>query len=351
MTMELDWEALFRDRIRPAIAAKTGGVAQPRCIFIGGQQGSGKTSLRERLMDELGRDCTQAMASDDISALLPELHADREDPAIQPQLAAYRGGIRQDYIDRLADHAFGLRANIVWELPGPGLIEGYALVARSLGYRVECRVLALPAVESWIAALRRCLADRAQGRMTSPRVPWDRLCATYRQWPVTLARAEAGMIFDQITVLDRTGQNCFDNTVAEDDGGRRWVAPPLAFESLVIERARARTSQAVAALVQDWDTLRSHPDIAFRNSEAWPWAVFAAFDRHLRDLAADPATAFDLNDPGASDARAAAAWIARLRDELDAILATPEAADLPNLAPRADRLVRLVSQIAGQPIR
>lgn len=351
MTLELDWEALFRDRIHPALAAKAGGVAQPRCIFIGGQQGSGKTSLRERLMDELGRDCTQAMASDDLSAHLPELHADREDPAIQPLLADYRGGVRQSYLDRLADHAFDLRANIVWELPGPGLIEGYALVARSLGYRVECRVLALPAVESWIATLKRFLANRAQGRMTSPRVRWDRLTATYRQWPVMLARAEAGMTFDHVTVLDRTGQACFENAVAEDDGGRRWVAPAFAFESLVIERARARTEKAVAALILDWEALRSHPELAFRNTDAWTWEAFAAFDRLLRDLAADPATAFDLNDPGASDARAAAAWVARLRHELDAILATPEAAGLKDLAPRAERLVRLVSQIAGQPTR
>lgn len=351
MTTELDWEALYRDRIHPAIAAHAGGVAEPRCIFIGGQQGSGKTSLRTRLIDELGRDCTQSMASDDLSALLPELYADQEDPEIEPLLSAFRGGIRQNYIDRLADHAFGLRANIVWELPTPGLIEGYALVARSLGYRVECLVLALPAVESWLSTLKRSLTDWSAGILTSPAVRWHSLSEAYLRWPTVIARAEAQMTFDRIAILDRSGALCFENEVKVQGDSRTWASDAFGFESLIVERARARTPEAVRTLISEWEALRSHPELAFRNRVAWPWEAFAAFDRLLRGLAEDPATAFDLNDPGASPAAAAAGWIARLRQDLDAILAGPGAADQPDLASRADRLMRLVSRIAGQPMR
>lgn len=346
-----DWEVLFSDRIWPALSVRQGGVPAPRCIFVCGQQGSGKTSHVERLRDELGRDCTLRMTSDDLSDHLPELYSDTDDPAIQPALEEFRSKIRQQYIDRLTEHAFSLRANIVWELPSPGLIEGYALVARSLGYTVECQVLALSAVESWLATLKRSLTDWSAGRPTSPAVRWEFLIAAYLRWPAFIARTEANMTFDRIAILDRSGALCFENVVEVQGEDRKWASPAFGFESLVIERARGRSREAVRSLLSDWEAMRGHPELAFRNRAAWPWDTFAEFDGMLRSLADDPATGFDLNNPGASPAAAAAGWIARLRQDLDAILACPEAAGQPDLAPRADRLVRLVSQIAGQPTR
>lgn len=336
-----DWDAVYRDRVQSALAVRSGGVDQPLWIFVCGQQGSSKSSHVAALVSRLGPECTQRIDCDAIIALLPELSA----PA--------QSGILWRFIDRLVDHATALGAHVVWELPSPGRIEGLAMVARGIGYRVECRVLALPAEESWLATLGRGLAGLAAGDETVPLIPWDKLCSTYRRWPALLARAEAAGLFDSILVLDREGEICFQ-TERQPSGD--FSAPPFAFESLVIERARARPATQRAALLAEWQAILAHPLFAFRNQPAWPWDSVRHFDRRLRALCDDPASGFDLNQPQTTGGPSAAAgWVKRLRLELDQILAVPEASGQPALPARCDRLVALVRQVAGlrdaQPIR
>jgi hypothetical protein len=126
---------------------------------------------------------------------------------------------------------------------------------------------------------------------------------------------------------------------------------PFAFESLMVERLHPRNSGQIDALLATWQTLRSHPDLAFRNHSEWPWAdITAPWGKGCRRVRDDPATGFDLNDPAASpDPRAALGWIARLQADLAAALASPEATGLNTLAPRADRLLTLVRNLTGQP--
>lgn len=351
-TSALDWEAIFQDRILPALAVAKGGVPRPRWVFVCGQPGSSKTTRIDALCAELGRDRTQLISGDVLCSHLPELFADPDDPEIQPLLATYRSEIRPIYVDRLADRAVKLGAHIVWEIPIPANIEGWALVARTMGYRVECLVTALPAVESWLATLGRWIAATAAGNDTSPMVSWSSLAHAYARWPALIARAEDNATFDRITITDRDGTLCFENEVQIRNDVRHWTNPAFAFESLVIERARPRSSADCAALLAKWEAIRSHPAIALRNRVAWPWHSLAAFDDNLRNLCRDPGTGFDLNDPGASAEPAAAGrWIARLRAELDEVLSTPEAEGQPDLPARADRLIELVGRVAGQPTR
>ncbi|MDP3195809.1 zeta toxin family protein [Tabrizicola sp.] len=348
----MDWDAIYRDRIHPSLAVTAGATTAARWIFVCGQQGSGKTTHINQFLAELGPDQSQRICSDDLSALLPELYTDPDDPDLLPTLDEFRGQIRQGYIDALVDHAIGLRAHIVWELPSPGNIEGLALVARALGYRVECVLLALPVEESWLATIRRRLVALNVERLTDPAVAFENVLSTCRRWPALVARAEDALTFDRIAIIDRDGLVCFENTVEISGSGRQWVSPPFAFESLVIERARARSPKDLSDLMALWDSLLAHPWIAFRNTPAWPWNRLMAFDIHLRALVADPVAGFDLTDPASSaDQDAADLWIARLRADLDDIIAGPEATGQTALAARADRLVTLVRQIAGQPTR
>lgn len=187
-----DWDALYRDHIHPALAVPQGGQDWPRCVFVTGPQGSGKTTILRRLSAELGHDVTQSIVPD----------------------------------------------------------------------------------------------------------------------------------------------------------ARHWQAEPFAVESLLVERARPRSDAALAALLADWTAL--HQTIAAENQPAWPPQDLHAFDRHLRDLLADPASRFDLTNP---DPAAAPGWIARLTADLAAVRASPEVNAQPGLAPRADRLIALVSQLCGQPTR
>lgn len=326
-----DIDSMFLDRVLPSLGSLQGVPSDRRWIFVCGQQGSGKSTLVRALQSELGADQAQRICGDEIVALLP------------PDAPADRDDLVAAVIDRLVDHGLHLGAHILWERPTPGTIEGLALLARSFGYRVECVVLTVPTLDSWLAATRRGLDGLACGQSGVQLVPWPNVQVTARRWPALLARAEDAVLFDRVTVIDRQGQTCFQN---DRRPSGQWAAPPFAFESLVIERARPRSAADLAALLARWTDLRA--EITTAAQAAWPPETLAEIDSLLTALATDPGTGFDLNQP--SDPVAARAWITRLRTDLDEILSGPEAeTSRPSLTARCDRLIALVRQVAGLP--
>jgi hypothetical protein len=341
-----DWDAIYTDRILPAFAVRSGGQATPRCIFVVGHQGSGKTNCITKLQADLGADVTQRIVPDALVAALPELHVGTE--RAKALLKAYSTTQCATHCQRLADVAVAHRAHILWERALPGNIPRLALALRQLGYRVEGLTLATPVEESWLGTLHRSLAALAAGDRTVLHVGWPLLAATALRWPAVVDRLEQDLTFDRIAVLDRDGDICFDNTVEGHPDQRQWASPPFAFESLMVERARARTESDLATLLADWKTLR--PQVAATDLAVWPPGDLAAFDQHLRALTADPASLFDLSNPGLR-AAAAPAWMARLKSDLAAVQSGPEAQDQPSLAQRSARLIKLVAGLASQPIR
>lgn len=348
----MDWDAVFQTRILPSYGVLTGGAATPRWVFVCGQPGSGKSTHIDKLCNLLGPDRTQRICGDALRDCLPELFGDPDDPDVKPLIDTYRSTVQQSYVDRLVERAVGLRAHVVWERPMTSHTLGIAAVARGLGYRVECAILAVPLLESWMATLRRETALAETHGRVPLRVGWDRQIDSFSRWPALLARAEDSHAFDEIRVIGRNGQVFFENRLEAGDGPPRWAETPFAFESLVVERLHPRAPAEVDRLVADWQALRADPALAFRNHDPWPWARFLAFGDQIQALRDDPATGFDLNTPAESaDPRAAPGWIARLQADLADALASPEAEGLKTLAPRADRLLALVAQVAGQPTR
>jgi hypothetical protein len=341
-----DWDALYRERIHPTFAVPKGGVASPRCIFVTGHQGSGKTTLLHRLLAEIGPSCTQGIVPDALVAIIDEVHG--ESPDSKAAFDAYRKIHCATHCQLLADHAVAQRSHILWERAIPGNIERLAIALRQLGYRVEALVLATPVEESWLGAIGRCLAALDAGEARAMRIGWPLVSETALRWPVFLDRVETSLIFDRVAVLDREDEICFDNSVEGPPENRHWSATPFAFESLMVERARPRSAATLAALLADWEALL--PRVTAAGHRAWPPEDCRAFDSHLRDLVADPASRFDLNAPG-PDAAAAQAWIARLAADLAAVQASPEVTTQSDLAPRCQRFLQLVSQLAGQPTR
>lgn len=342
----LDWDALYQKRIHPTFAAQTGGVDVPRCIFVTGHQGSGKTTLLRRMMADLGSSQTQAIVPDALVARLDEVHG--ESLAAKAAFDAYRQTHCAIHCQRLADHAVAQRSHILWERALPGNVERLAIALRQLGYRVECLVLATPVEESWLGALGRCLTALEAGDTRAMRIGWPLVAETALRWPVLLDRVEQTLTFDRIAILDREAEVCFDNQVQGPPENRQWAETPFAFESLMVERARPRSTATLAALLAEWEALM--PRITAAGHRAWPPAETEAFDRHLRALVADPASRFDLNAPD-PDPATAQAWIARLSADLVAVQASPEVKAQPGIAPRSKRLLQLVSQIAAQPTR
>lgn len=342
---DTDWEAAYHDRIYPAFAVPGGGHPAPRCIFVVGHQGCGKTTTLNRLLAELGPERTQRIVPDELFASLDWLHAPT--PQARTLREAYRQTHTAIHCQYLADHAVARRAHILWERAIPGNIERIALALRQLGYRVECLVLATPVEESWLGTLRRSLTNPTGGPNVM-RIGWPLLAETALRWPALLDRLERNLTFDRISIIDRAAETCFENAVTGPPDRRTWTGTPFAFESLMVERARPRTEADLAALSTDWQSLR--PLVVAADHEAWPAQDIAAFDAHLRAVLTDPGTRFDLNAPN-PDPAAARAWMARLTDDLSAVLAGPEIKAQPALAERSQRLLQLVGQLAGQPTR
>lgn len=346
MAEEPDWDVVYRDRIHPAFAVAGGGNAVPRCLFVTGHQGAGKTTTLHRLLAELGPERTQRIEPDALVASLDWLHV--ANPVATSVSEAYGRTHCATHCQLLADHAVAQRAHILWERAIPGNIERLAIALRQLGYRVECLVLATPVEESWLGALSRSLASLDGGETNAMRIGWPMVRETALRWPAVLDRIEQDLTFDRVAIVDRAGEICFENHVAGPPEQRNWAETPFAFESLMVERARPRTEAALAALTATWKTI--HPRLDAARHTAWPAEDLQAFDDHLRALLADPASRFDLNTPG-DDKAAAAAWIARLDRDLAAVRSSPEVRDQPALAPRSARLLQLVAQVAGQPTR
>jgi hypothetical protein len=345
----MDWDAIYTTRILPDLGVRRGGIPSPRLVFVCGQPGAGKSTTISRLLAQLGPDQTQLISADRMADHLPEIFADDADPAAKPLAEVFDTHAHKAYVDALFDHAASLRAHVIWERPFPGLALSLGLAARAYGYRTECVVLAVPPDESWLSVLTRetSPADRSG---VPARVRWDRLLESCNRWPAFLARAEDQHAFDEIRVVNRDGEVLFENRLVPNAVPPRWENIPFAFESLMVERLHPRNSGQIDALLATWQTLRSHPDLAFRNHSEWPWADIASLGKRLQALRDDPATGFDLNDPAANpDPRASLGWIARLQSDLTAALASPEGDGLKTLAPRADRLLALVRNLSGQP--
>jgi adenylate kinase family enzyme len=336
----VDWDAIYRDRVLPALGVTGGGVADPRWIFVCGQPGSGKSTRVARLAAELGPDRTQQISGDALCALQPEIFLDEDDPAVADAFAAY-GAVQDQFISGLVDRAATQGAHIVWESHLPSDMTAVAALARTLGYRVELDLLAVPPDESWLSSLERDSArpDLPQRGGAS----WSRHLASCHRWPSYLATVESEVIVDALRILDRSGTVLFENTAQLTGTRRRWAAPPFAMESLLVERLAPRSAAERANLMRRWAALRCHPAIAFRNARNWPYAEFMALGKRLRSQITDPSADFDLTAP-AADPNGALDWLQRLEDSIAAAETAASTPLSPDFTPRARRLVALVRQ-------
>lgn len=336
-----DWQALFTGRVLPQLGVRMGGVATPMAEFICGQPGAGKSTLIDQHLDNLGRDQTQVVSSDDFYAALPEIFHDTDDPALLATQDAFPA-VRQLWFDTLVARATGMGAHLVFERPAAAYTFELANLVRAAGYRVGCSVLAIPPEDSWLAALMREVERPDQ---VPRRIAWSRQLFHCRSWVVFLAKVEASVAVDRLQVVGRGGEVFFANEALPDAGPRRWRDPALAVESLLVERHAPRDVATLDRMLQDWSRLRANPEVAFGNHEAWPHATITGLGARLQSLRDDPASRFDLNQPGASDPAVAAGWLSALRAELVATLALP---DTPaDLAPRCEALLALLGRIVN----
>lgn len=340
------WSDVFHTRVLPALGVQCGAVDRPTLTFVVGQQGSGKTTVLRNLLDGLGEDCTQQLSGDAILASLPEMFMDRDDDAVLELLHEFKKTTIRDYYTLLLDHAFRLRANVVWELARPFDTSAIASLARSVDYKVRCLVLATPLLESWVSTLKRETLHVCGPNRMPVRVSFDKIISCFNQWPSHIAWSEDHCIFDEVTVIDRDGNVFFENHLFEDVGKFRWAETPFAFESLVMERLYACDRDRVNCLIAEWEVLRADSDIALRNHLAWPWSSIMDTGSRLRVLRDDPSIGFNLLDPiQNTNVDAREGWIKRLRQDLIAVQENADAAASHSLSSRSARLLTLVRSV------
>lgn len=339
----LDWDAVYQTRVLPNLGVRSGTSAPLRWTFVCGQPGSGKSTRIRQLADDLGPDTTQVISGDALCALVPELFADPDDPALAEAHRHYARHVQPAQIDALIERAATLRAHVLWECHVPADILALASVARQLGYHVACEVLAVPPVESWLATLRRDLAPQTA---FAKAVSWATHLRSYHLWPAFLARAEQDVAFDTLRIVARDGSAYVENTAVQT-APPRWSGPAFACESLLVERLQPRSRAERQAALAEWRHLRAAPALCFRNTPDWPYGSLMALDAALHARCDDPAYGFDLNTP--ADPETAARWISRLRDDLSAACDAAAPADLPLLRSRGDRLLDLVAALTVAP--
>ena len=340
------WSDVFRTRVLPHLGVRCGAVDRPTLTFVVGQQGSGKTTVLGNLVDGLGEDCTQQLSGDAILASLPEMFMDRDDDAVRELLDEFKKTTMRDYYTLLLDHAFRLRANVVWELARPFDTSAIASLARSVDYKVRCLVLATPLLESWVSTLKRETLRVCDPNRMPVRVSFDKIISCFSQWPSHIAWSEDHYVFDEVKVIDRDGNVFFENHLVEDVGKFRWAETPFAFESLVMERLHACDRNRVNCLIAEWEVLRADSDIALQNHLAWPWSSIVNTGSRLRVLRDDPSIGYNLLDPSqSSNIDAREGWIERLRQDLIAVQENADAAASHSLSSRSARLLTLVSSV------
>jgi hypothetical protein len=143
-------------------------------------------------------------------------------------------------------------------------------------------------------------------------------------------------VFDEIKDTDRNGEVVLHNNAAPSGDTRRWKETPFAFD----------------VLLATWHALRARPDIAFRDTEAWPHESSLALGQQFLVIHDDPAVSLVQTWPTDDrDPQAVAAWVSRQRLDVAAVLTGTDASGHKPLASRCDRFIALTERAASQPSR
>lgn len=224
-----DLDALFDLALRDRL---TGPARErPRLLLLGGQPGSGKSTLQRLVLPFLPKG-TVSYDGDDLLRLAPDYEwaMTADDRAASAPLARQVGGLhglamahlRAGRVDAVCSHPLG-RAD--W---AASWVEGF----RDAGYRVEVAFVATHSSNSRFAIAdrhARARADQGFGRWMSE-LQHDRF---YLGVPNTVEFLETHRLVDSLYVLSRDGEVLYANHLEED-----WRTEPFGRLALEAERGR-----------------------------------------------------------------------------------------------------------------
>ncbi|MFE9243330.1 zeta toxin family protein [Nocardiopsis sp. NPDC006938] len=227
---DADLDALFDLALRERLTGTP--RERPRLLLLGGQPGSGKSTLQRLVLPVLPRG-TVSYDGDDLLRLSPDYEwaMTADDRAASTAVSGQVGGLHQ----RAMEHVRGGRYDVVCSHPlgRADWAAAWVLGFREAGYRVEVAFVATHTSNSRFAIAdrhRRATRDQGFGRWL-PEIHHDRF---YLGVPNTVEFLETHHLADSVYVLSREGEVLYAN----HRSGGAWRSEPFGRIALEAERGR-----------------------------------------------------------------------------------------------------------------
>lgn len=349
-SLELDQrtsQRIYENQVVPRFASNGPASPNPKFVIVGGQQGSGKTTVLTKLDDEqLRGETTQRLTVDNLMPLVPGYADAAEKNSIAAQEAV--GNTAGEWGWKLMERAMNNRHNIVLELANPQQLIAIAEVAKQSGYQTELIALAVSKDQSWNAIVTRYERDLNVGNRDARFIDRPSHEKAYNAWPTGMYEAEKVRAFDKISIVGRDGTVFHENNIVAGREGQletEWAGREQAMEIMLIQRNRPWTDEDVANITKSWDV----------NVESAALAL--ALPDQMQDFATDRTVASTMAKSGTSkfnlfgdnsniSAQSVSMWVGRFTKEVtDAANATPSNVKQDDYAPRMKQLTSTVKAI------
>jgi len=230
-------QKIFEEKIKPSFLSKASSVDFPVAVILGGQPGSGKSTLIELVTEDLlDQGGAVFIAGDNFreyhSRYKELLELGHKDAAFLTNEDVGR------WVEKAMLYSGQMRYNIVMEgtMRTPDNVVNMLNRMHDAGYKSDVRVLAVNERISWQRVLSRYeneYIDLGYGRMVVPQVHAD----AYTGLLKTLDQIEQNRLADRLVVYKPDATILYDNELRHGE----WNKPPQARAIVEQERSRSWT--------------------------------------------------------------------------------------------------------------
>ena len=242
-------QRIFETEIKPELFSGKVGVEKPTVVILGGQPGSGKSSLIKATKKEFPNSVVEIIG-DDLRAFHPKV--DELTSQNDKTSALYTGIDAGKWVEKAIEEAKKLRVNVLLEgtMRNSDVVAKTALGFREAGYTVEVKALAVHFEVSELGILIRYegqVLENGYGRMTVEKSHQ----ASFEGQPKTIERIEREQLADKISIYNRDSRELYSNELK--DGS--WSREPIGKRVIETERNRLFTRIEIRNMQAGYNTV------------------------------------------------------------------------------------------------